>query len=210
MDEKILTRSGMGGGLITAHTVLRTRRYTVDWKRMEREFPEINHFPDPSQQWDHLVSLMGPQGVDDPAMWKQINKCRKKERRGWRFVRDKVVTTAFVDFVIDQLQTETSAFGDFKYHDSGTGTTAEAVGQTALVTSTAEARSTGTQTETDHDTYKSVATDTYAGSFALREHGLLNAASAGVLMDRTLFGEINVVSGNQVEFTFEFSMAAGG
>ena len=35
------------------------------------------------------------------------------------------VTTAFGTFVVDQMQTETSEFGDFKYHDSGVGTTAE-------------------------------------------------------------------------------------
>src|SRR5687768_2625919 len=29
----------------------------------------------------------------------------------------RVVTTAFVGYVTDQLQTETSTFGDFKYHD---------------------------------------------------------------------------------------------
>jgi hypothetical protein len=127
-----------------------------------------------------------------------------------RVVRDKVVTTAFVDFVVDQLIAETSVFGDFKYHEVGLGTNAEAVGDTALQTSSGIARATGTQVETDHDTYKSVGTITADATEAWTEHGLFNASSAGTLMDRTKFDAINVVSGNQVEFTFEISFTAGG
>lgn len=37
----------------------------------------------------------------------------------------RLVTDAFVAFVTDQLQVETSIFGDFKFHDSGVGVTAE-------------------------------------------------------------------------------------
>lgn len=127
-----------------------------------------------------------------------------------RVVRNRVVTTAFVDFIVDQLQTETSAFGDFKYHGMGTGSTAENVTDTALETDTGIARATGTQTETDHDTYKSVATITADATEAITEHGIFNAAEAGTLMDRTVFSAINVVSGNQIEFTFEISFTAGG
>ena len=125
-------------------------------------------------------------------------------------VREKVVTTAFVDFIVDQLQTETSAFGDFKYHEVGLGTDAAAVGDTALQTTSGIARATGSQTETDHDTYKSVGTITADATEAWTEHGLFNASSDGTLWDRTVFAAINVVSGNQVEFTFEGSFAAGG
>ena len=45
---------------------------------------------------------------------------------------------------------------------------------------------------------------------AITEHGLFNVESGvPVLMDRTKFDAINVVSGNQIEFTFEGSFAAG-
>src|SRR3990172_13085099 len=59
----------------------------------------------------------------------------------------RLVTTAFVNFVVDQLQTETSVFSDFKYHDSGVGTTAENAADTAMETTDGESRATGTQTE---------------------------------------------------------------
>jgi len=131
------------------------------------------------------------------------------DRSGKRVIKDKCVTTAFVDFVVDQLQTETSAFGDFKYHEMGLGTATEDAANTALQTTTGIARVAGTQTETDHDTYKSVATITADASEAITEHGLFNTSTGGTMMDRTVFSAINVVSGNQVEFTFEISFSAG-
>ena len=126
-----------------------------------------------------------------------------------RIVKDKLVTTAFVDFIVDQLIAETSVFGDFKYHEVGIGVGAEAVGDTALGTTSGIARATGTQVETDHDTYKSVGTITADATEAWTEHGLFNASTGVTLMDRTVFSAINVVSGNQVEFTFEISFTAG-
>ena len=127
-----------------------------------------------------------------------------------RTVKNKVVTTAFVNYIVDNLITEVSGFGDFKYHDTGTGVGAEAAGDTALGTPTGEARTAGTQVEGSANEYKSVATDTYAGSFAITEHGLFNASSSGILMDRTKFSAINVVSGDKIEFTFTITFSSGG
>lgn len=128
-----------------------------------------------------------------------------------RVVKDKVVTDAFVAFVVDQLQTETSAFGDFKYHDSGIGVGAEAAGDTALGTPWGGARTAGTQIEgATANIYKSVGTTTYNATKAITEHGLFNAASAGTLMDRTVFSAINVVDTNQIEFTFQITLTSGG
>ena len=122
----------------------------------------------------------------------------------------RVVTTAFVNFVVDQLQTETSVFGDFKYHDAGVGTTAAVVGDTAIETTDGESRATGSQTETDANIYQSVGTISYTTSKAITEHGLFNDASAGTLMDRHVFAAINVVSGDSVQFTYSLTVSAGG
>lgn len=128
-----------------------------------------------------------------------------------RVVKDRVITDAFVQFLVDQLQAETSEIGDFKYHDSGTGTNAESASDTGLQTPCGESRDAGTQTEGDNaNTYKSVATHTYAGTFAITEHGIFSQATGGTLMDRTKFSAINVVSGNQIEFTFEITFSSGG
>lgn len=122
----------------------------------------------------------------------------------------RVVTDAFVAFVVDQLQTETSAFGDFKYHDSGVGVTAENVTDTDIETTDGESRATGTQVEgATANIYKSVGTIAYTTTKAITEHGLFNASTGVTLMDRTKFTAINVVNGDSIEFTFELTLTAG-
>lgn len=122
----------------------------------------------------------------------------------------RVITTAFVNYVVDQLQTETSTFGDFKYHDSGVGTTNEAVGDTDIETTDGESRVTGTQVEgASAHIYKSVGTIAYTSTKAITEHGLFNASTSGTLMDRTEFATINVVSGDSIEFTYQLTLTAG-
>ena len=106
----------------------------------------------------------------------------------------RVVTNALVAFVVDQLQVETSIFGDFKYHDSGVGVTAENAADTIIETTDAEARATGTQTESAANAYRSVGTITYTTTKAITEHGLFNDLTAGTLMDRTVFTAINVAN----------------
>lgn len=122
----------------------------------------------------------------------------------------RVVTTAFVNFVTDQLQTETSVFGDFKYHDAGVGTTAAVVGDTAIETTDGEARATGNQTESAANVYRSVGTISYTTTKAVTEHGLFNDPTAGTLMDRTVFTAINVVNGDSIQFTYDHTYSAGG
>lgn len=122
----------------------------------------------------------------------------------------RVVTTAWVTFLTDQLQTETSVFGDFKYHDSGVGTTAEANGDTGIETTDGESRATGTQTEASATAYRSVGTISYTTTKAITEHGLFNDATTGTLMDRTVFTAINVVSGDSIQFTYTLTASAGG
>jgi hypothetical protein len=122
------------------------------------------------------------------------------ERINYGVVSRRVVTTAFVNFVVDQLQTETSVFGDFKYTDSGVGTTAENVADTAIETTDGESRATGTQTESASNAYRSVGTISYTSTKAITEHGLFNDSSAGTLMDRSVFSAINVVNGDSINF----------
>lgn len=139
----------------------------------------------------------------------QLNK-RDGTRIDYGVVGYRVVTTAFVNFVVDQLQTETSVFGDFKFHDSGVGSTAENVANTAMETTDGETRVTGTQTETSANIYQSVGTISYTTTKAITEHGLFNDVSAGTLMDRTVFSAINVVNGDSISFTYSLTISSGG
>lgn len=121
----------------------------------------------------------------------------------------RVVTTAFVNFLVDQLETETSVFGDFKFHDSGVGTTAENAADTAMETTDGESRVTGTQTEASANQYRSVGTISYSTTKAITEHGLFNDASTGTLMDRTVFSAVNVVNGDSIQFTYTLTVNSG-
>lgn len=126
-------------------------------------------------------------------------------------VSTRVITTAFVNFMVDQLQTETSEWGDFKYHDSGVGTTGAAVGDTDIETTDGESRATGTQTEgATANIYRSVGTISYTTTKAITEHGLFSQSSGTTLMDRHVFSAINVVNGDSIQFTYELTVSSGG
>jgi len=128
----------------------------------------------------------------------------------------RVVTTVFANLLVDALQGISGAtINTFKYHDSGTGVTAEAEGDTALETPCGEARDTGTQTEgATANIYKSVAPHTYttSGGFTITEHGIFSAASGGTLLDRSVFESagIPVTPTSEVEWTYQLSVVAGG
>lgn len=123
----------------------------------------------------------------------------------------RVVTTAFVNFMVAQMQTETSQWGDFKYHDSGVGTTAAAVGDTDMETTDGESRATGTQTtDGNPNVYRSVGTISYTTTKAITEHGLFSQTTGTTLLDRTVFSAINVVNGDSIQFTYDLTVSAGG
>ncbi len=146
--------------------------------------------------------------------WTELNVVHMRDGKviKRRRVLDRVVTNAFVNDIVDTLQGKTTPYANFKnykYHGTGTGTTAEAAGDTALVTEVGS-RVTGSQVEGNANQYKSVATITYSGSYAITEHGLFNASTGGTLMDRTVFSPVNVISGDSIVFTFTISFNSGG
>jgi hypothetical protein len=127
-----------------------------------------------------------------------------------RVVLNRVITTVFVNALVDAFQVATF-INSFNFHASGTGTNAEVIADTGLQSPIAEARDAGTQGEGGApNVYQTIATHTYAGSFAVTEHGLFNASSAGILVDRTVFAAVNVVAGDRIEFTYNLTVAAGG
>lgn len=133
----------------------------------------------------------------------------------------KVVTTAFVNYLTDALQSD-QAFENFKFHGWGTGTNAEAVGDTGLQTEfTTEyavdsTRVTGTQGEgASANIYSTVATfDPDSGTtLAVTEHGIFLAATGvTTLMDRSKFAVINLVvaDGATLQSTYQLTSTAGG
>ena len=121
------------------------------------------------------------------------------------------VTDDFVELIVDKLQGLAGDLDTFKYHDTGEGSTGEDPTDSALEIPCGDARDAGTQIEGDTaNIYKSVATHTYAGAYTITEHGLFNAAAAGVLMDRSVFTGIGVAIGDKIEFTYQLTLTSGG
>ena len=96
----------------------------------------------------------------------------------------------------------------------GTGTTAAAVAQTALVTeaapTTAGGRTVGTESRTTitnaSDNYQVAGTVTAAGTLAITEGGLFDAVTTGNMLIRSDFAAVNVLSGDSISFTFGLKM----
>ena len=151
--------------------------------------------------------------------WHHINngllpeEARKLAHGWWEnvgLVSQGKVTTAFRDFEIDQLIAESAAYGDFKFHRPGTGSTAEANTQTELTTD-AGLEATGTQVEAAADQYRSVATVTADVTETWAEHSIRNAtgATGGTMMDRSLISPtVAVVASDTVEFTYTLTKNA--
>jgi hypothetical protein len=172
-------------------------------------------------RWDFVKGLMGWWmaylltglfGIPAMVATLRVELIRANgDRIDYGIVSYRVVTTAFVNSVVAQLQTETSVFGDFKYHDSGVGITDPAIGDTDIETTDGEARATGSQEQgASANIYKSIGTIPYTTVKAITEHGLFNASTGPTLMDRSEFAAINVVGGDSIQYTYNLSLTAGG
>lgn len=133
-------------------------------------------------------------------------------------VSRRVVTTAYVNYLRDAMA---AGFGapnltTFKYHGCGTGVVAESIADTALgVEATTElnpdsTRGVGTQDRSVAKTYSSVSSMSFDQAAAITEHGLFNAAAAGVLLDRSVFAAINADATLGITFTYSLVIADGG
>lgn len=130
----------------------------------------------------------------------------------------RVITDAGVAYLVDDWDGGANTIDLFNYHGCGTGATAEAAGDTALVTESTTAlnpndtRATGTKSQPAANQARSVGTVTFDASAAITEHGLFSQAATGggTLWDRTVFSAINVVSGDSIQFTHTTTFSSGG
>jgi hypothetical protein len=99
----------------------------------------------------------------------------------------------------------------------GTGTTAAAVGDTALQTeaapTTAGGRTVGTESRVTitntNDTYQVVGTITANSTVAITEAGAFDAVSAGNMLIHAVFSALNFVSGDSLTLTMQLKMVPG-
>lgn len=115
------------------------------------------------------------------------------------------LTTAGREWVIDKLQdVAPNTNAKMGWIAWGTGATAEAVGDTALVTEASEARAVATQTQPTTTTDRAVGTLTAAAGKTITETGRFNQlAVGGVMIQRHLFTGIPLLTGDQITFTLD-------
>jgi len=106
----------------------------------------------------------------------------------------------------------------FNFHALGTGSTAEAAAQTALVTelttqySTDNVRPTGTQSAPAANQYQTVATITVDANVSVTEHALMSQAAVpgGTMWDRSVFTALALNSGDSIIATYIATVTSGG
>lgn len=195
--------AGLITGVIPAHSALALRKFTPDLRSMD------------IVQWQQLQALL----------LRNANVHELAAHFGGKVldfgvVGTRVVTTAGVGFIVDAFQNLTE-LENMKYHGFGTGGTAEASGDTALVTELTtqynpdSTRPTGSTTEgASANIYRTVGTFTpdAGGTIAVTEHGVFSQAATGggVLLDRTLFSVVNVTANqDSLQATYELTLPAG-
>ncbi len=170
-----------------------------------------------------------PEGVDKETIFEALKKTRPKnsmemfgflsakvERANGGVVQDlglvscKKVTLAFAERLVDaMIETATDVKG-FNQHKQGAGSTAEASGDTVLVTPQVGAQGVGGLTAVTHgassNIYKSIGTITAGSAYEIREHGIFAASTGGILLDRSVVTAIDVAQDDVVTWTYELTV----
>lgn len=121
--------------------------------------------------------------------------------------KENIIVNVGFDFIADAIGKATSRPGVMGFIAVGTGTTAAAASQSALVTeldrnAATYAHTVGTKTFTFTAQYP-------AGDAtgAITEAGVFNAASAGIMLDRVVFPVVNKGADDSLTAVFTFTMS---
>ena len=151
--------------------------------------------------------------VVDATTLLEVKHIRKGKVLSEQTVKDRVVTTAFVEDLVAALRGQSGpyeSFNSYKWHASGTDSTSEEVGDTSLHAEVEDRVEGSQQTGETDNIYKSVATIQYTSANVIEEHGLFNSYEGGTLMDRTVFSGVPVKEDDSIQFTFTIQFNAGG
>lgn len=168
---------------------------------------KLRNLPNRVRGWKpELHRAMGV-GVQAELRIKVLRKDGSVEDLG--VVSRRSVTNAGVAFLVDAFQNLVE-IENMNFHDCGTGTTAENVTDTGLVTPAGTARVTGTQSEPASNQYRTTATISFTSTLAITEHGLFSASTSGTLWDRSVFAAVNVNNGESIQFQYTLTVNSGG
>ena len=122
----------------------------------------------------------------------------------------KKVTLAFANRLVDAMITSGDVLDNFNQHKQGSGSAAEASGDSALGVAQSGAQGvTGGAAVTHGATsniYRTIGTITATTAYEIREHGVFNASTGGILLDRSLVTAIAVNTDDVVTWTYELTV----
>ena len=132
-------------------------------------------------------------------------------------VSKRVVTDAFVNFVVDDWDGGANDISLFNFHGCGTGAGAEGAGEVALVTECDAAlnpnntRAAGVKTQPAANQMRTVGVPLFDVAAIVIEHSVFTQAATGggTMMDRSIFAAINVVAGDSIQFTYTMTLTSG-
>jgi hypothetical protein len=184
-------------------------------------FKRIAQLLNPDEALDVLSAIQRAVVIESELWVKTFYRDRHgflRLKENFGLTSRKVVTDTGVAFIVDAFQNSVE-LENMKFHGIGTGSTAEAASQTALVTElttqyTGNVRATGTTTETAANVYSTVGLNTIdsGGPVTIAEHGVFSQAATGggVMLDRSLTGS-NVLNDNDaIQTDYRLTIASGG
>ena len=129
----------------------------------------------------------------------------------------KSVTLQFCEHLVDYMaQTVATNLNDYNQHKMGSGSTAAATGDTALVAAMSGAQAAGGLTAATHGAtsivYRSIGTvtSTYGTDTQVREHGIFNRSTGGYLLDRSTVAAIAIEIDDVITWTYDLTIVTGG
>jgi hypothetical protein len=126
-------------------------------------------------------------------------------------VSRRVITNAGVTYMRDDFNNAAGGADItlFRYHRSGSSSTAEAAGDVALGAEVPYA-ALGSQGTNGSNVYQTIGTIVYYLNYTIREHGLFSASTSTTLWDRSVFADIGVAPNDSIQFTYNLTINAGG
>jgi len=169
---------------------------------------------------DHMKSVM----IAESALYLKRFNGEWAERPftvdDFGLVSRKLVTDTGVNFIVDAFQ-NTTEVETMKFHGIGSGTGAEAAGNTGLGTEFTtqlnpdSTRATGSTIEgASANIYRTVGTNTVDSAVTVNEHGIFSQAATGggTLLDRSMFSgsPVSLASADSLQSTYDLTFTSGG
>ncbi len=124
------------------------------------------------------------------------------------------VSAAFAKRMVDAMVTSGDVIDNFNQHKQGSGSAAETDTDTALGAAQSGAQAATGNAAATHGSssqiYQTVGTITATTAYEIREHGVFNASTGGILLDRSVVTAIAVNTDDVVTWTYNLTINAGG